>query len=156
MKILIYGAGVIGSVYAGFLHEAGHEVSILARGRRLDDIREHGVMLEAATSGQRIEAKVPAVEKLEPDDAYDLILVVMQKGQVASVLPILAANSHTPTLAFLGNNAAGPEQLVDALGPERVLMGFPGFGGYFDGPVVRFASEQKETRGLGLKPRPTC
>jgi len=150
MKILVYGAGVIGSVYAAYLHEAGHEVSILARGRRLADIREHGVVLEAATSGRRIEAKVPTVERLEPDDAYDLILVVMQKGHLASVLPLLAANRRTPSVAFLGNNAAGPDQLVDVLGAERVLMGFPSFGGYFDGPVVRFASEGDEARGLGL------
>lgn len=150
MKILVYGAGVIGSVYAAYLHEAGHEVSILARGGRLADIREHGVVLEAATSGRRIEAKVPTVERLEPDDAYDLVLVVMQKGHLASVLPLLAASRRTPSVTFLGNNAAGPDQLVDALGAERVLMGFPSFGGYFDGPVVRFASEDGEARGLGL------
>jgi 2-dehydropantoate 2-reductase len=150
MKILVYGAGVIGSVYAAYLHYAGHEVSILARGRRLADIREHGVVLERAPSGTRIEAKVPTVERLEPDVAYDLVLVVMQKGDLASVLPLLAANRLTPSFAFLGNNAAGPDQLVGPLGAERVLMGFPSFGGYFDGPVVRFASEGNEAGGIGL------
>ena len=46
MKILFYGAGVLGSLYAARLQETGQEVSILARGQRLADIREYGIVLE--------------------------------------------------------------------------------------------------------------
>ena len=35
MRILIYGAGVIGSLYGAQLAEAGHDVSVYARGLRL-------------------------------------------------------------------------------------------------------------------------
>ncbi len=45
MKILIYGAGNIGSLYAAKLKDAGHDVTILARGARLREIREHGILL---------------------------------------------------------------------------------------------------------------
>jgi 2-polyprenyl-6-methoxyphenol hydroxylase-like FAD-dependent oxidoreductase len=31
MKLLVYGAGVLGSLFAARLHEAGHDVSLLAR-----------------------------------------------------------------------------------------------------------------------------
>lgn len=34
MRILVLGAGVIGSVYASKLLAAGHDVVLLARGRR--------------------------------------------------------------------------------------------------------------------------
>ena len=34
MRILIFGAGVIGSLYGTMLAEAGYDVSIYARGRR--------------------------------------------------------------------------------------------------------------------------
>ena len=40
MKILVYGAGTIGSLYAAKLKDAGHDVTILARGRRLHEIRD--------------------------------------------------------------------------------------------------------------------
>ena len=40
-----YGAGNIGSLYAGLLKESGQDVSILARGKRLADIRDHGIRL---------------------------------------------------------------------------------------------------------------
>ena len=46
MKILIYGAGVMGSLYAARLKESGQDVSILARGQRLADIRERGIIVD--------------------------------------------------------------------------------------------------------------
>jgi len=150
MRILIYGAGVIGSVYAAYLHAGGQDVSLLARGQRLVDIRAHGLLVEAASSGERIDADVPAVERLEPEDVYDLVLVAVQRGQIAGVLPSLAANRKTPNIVFLGNNAGGPGPLVTALGEERVLMGFPDIGGYFEGSRARFAGQDGEAGPPGI------
>lgn len=137
MKILFYGAGVIGSLYAGRLQESGQNVSVLARGKRLADIREHGIVLEDATTGHRTTTRVTAVEQLAPEDAYDLVVVVMRKSQVPAVLPVLAANQHTPNVLFMCNNAAGPDEIINALDRERVLLGFPGAGGMRDGHVIR-------------------
>lgn len=137
MKILVYGAGVLGSIFAARLHKGGHDVSLLARGQRLADLREHGIVLVDDLTGERQVRGVRLVETLAPDDAYDLVLVIMRKNQVASVLPILAVNRHTPAVAFLGNNGAGADAYVEALGRERVLMGFAGAGGYRDGYIIR-------------------
>jgi 2-dehydropantoate 2-reductase len=52
MKILVYGAGVLGSVYAAYLQKAGHDVSILARGQRLVNLRKAGIVLEHAPTGK--------------------------------------------------------------------------------------------------------
>lgn len=46
MKILTVGAGVIGSFNPARLTDAGQDVNLLARGRRLADLREHGIVLE--------------------------------------------------------------------------------------------------------------
>jgi 2-dehydropantoate 2-reductase len=46
VNILVFGAGVIGTVYASKLRQAGNSVTVLARGARLDDIRRHGPILE--------------------------------------------------------------------------------------------------------------
>ncbi|MFC1975767.1 ketopantoate reductase family protein [Chloroflexota bacterium] len=136
MKILFYGAGVLGSLYAARLQAAGQAVSILARGQRLSDIREHGIVLEDGDTRQRITTRVNVVEHLAPDDAYDLVVVLMRKNQVSAILPILAANRHTPNVLFMGNNAAGPDEMVEALGRERVLLGFARVGGYREGHVI--------------------
>lgn len=137
MDILVYGAGVLGSLYAARLQEAGNAVTVLARGQRLADIREHGLVLEDATTGQQAVTRVNVVDQLTPDDAYDLVIVLVRKNQLASVLPALAANHHTPTVLFMVNTAAGPGEMIAALGRERVVLGFPGAGGTRVGHSVR-------------------
>lgn len=149
MKILVYGAGPLGSYFAAKLHEAGENVSLLARRQRLADLQEHGVVLHEP-GGRDTTTRVPLVEQLAPGDAYDLVLVVMGKNAVASVLPALAASSATPSVLFLGNNVAGPEELVRALGSGRVLLGFPGIGGVVEGHAVRVIYPKRGKQGLTL------
>ena len=138
MKILFYGAGVMGSVYAARLKESGQDVSVLARGPRLVDIREHGIVLEHVSTGNRTSTRVNVVERLDPEDAYNLVVVMMPKNHIPEILPILAANRYTPNVLFMFNNAAGPDEMINALGRERVLIGFPGAGGTRKGLVVRY------------------
>ena len=44
--ILVYGAGVIGTLYAARLQDGGNHVTVVARGQRLADIRRYGLELE--------------------------------------------------------------------------------------------------------------
>ncbi len=143
MKILIYGAGPLGSLFAARLQKAGHRVSILARGQRLADLRAHGIVLEDALTGHPTTTRVNIVEQLAPDDAYDLVAAIMRKNQIAAILPVLAANRTTPNVLFMGNNAAGPDEYVRALGRARVLMGFGGAGGMRAGHVMRVVVEAR-------------
>jgi 2-dehydropantoate 2-reductase len=136
MRLLVYGAGPLGSLFAAQLHVAGHDVAILARGQRLADIREHGVVIHNVVNDETIVAPVRAVELLAPNDTYDLILVIMRKNAALTILPILAADRNAPNVLFLMNSAAGPGALIEALGRERVLIGFPASAGYRDGYVV--------------------
>ena len=43
MRIMIYGAGVIGSLYVSLFAEAGYDTSIYARGKRLEVLRNNGL-----------------------------------------------------------------------------------------------------------------
>ncbi len=138
MKILVYGAGVLGSVYAARLKMAGHEVTLVARGQRLADIRQYGLVLEDYASGTRTATPVNVVEKLSPDEAYDLALVIVRKNQLDPVLVDLAAAPLIPDILFMFNNAAGPGEMIRRVGRERVLLGFPGGGGMRDGHVIRY------------------
>jgi 2-dehydropantoate 2-reductase len=138
MKILFYGAGVMGSLYAARLKKSGQDISVLARGWRLVDISEHGIVLEDVSTGHKTTTRVNVVERLDSEDAYDLVVVMMPKNHVPEILPILAANRYTPNVLFMFNNAAGPDEMINALGRERVLIGFPGAGGTRKGHVVRY------------------
>ncbi|MBN2548935.1 MAG: ketopantoate reductase family protein [Anaerolineales bacterium] len=150
MDFLIIGAGVLGSLYALRLHEAGHKVTLLARGQRLEDLRQHGLTLENAETGEQNTAQVRLIEALPPNETFDWALVVLRKNQVASVLPALAANQAIPNIAFLVNNAAGAGEMVAALGAERVVLGFPGGGGRREGALVRYRQTPRNTQPTTL------
>ena len=138
-------------MYAARLKDSGQDVSVLVRGQRLADIREHGIVLEAVSTGNRTTTRVNVVGQLDSEDAYDLVVVMMPKNHVPEILPILAANRYTPNVLFMFNNAAGPDEMINALGRKRVLIGFPGAGGIRKGHVVRYmvvsGSQQPTTVG---------
>jgi len=138
MRILIYGAGNMGCLYAARLARSGQDVVMLARGDRHDALRDQGIILENGVSGERTTTAVAVIDRLDPDDAYDLVLVVLPKPALAEVLPILAANDRTPSVMFFGNNASGPEPMISALGRERVLLGFPGAAAVPQDGAIRY------------------
>ncbi len=142
MKILVCGSGPLGSLFAARLHQGGHEVTLLARGGRLADLRQHGIVLHDVQTDAWTTDHVTLIEQLAPDDPYDLALVIMRKNHALAFLPTLAANRCIPHLLFLMNNAAGPDALAQAVGRERVLIGFPASAGYRDGHVMHVLTGQ--------------
>lgn len=143
MKILVFGAGVVGSFYAARLRETGNDVSLLARGARLDELREQGIVLEPIGEGANTAVPIDVVESLDPDDAYDLVVVTVRCNHVDAILPMLAAHSATPNVAFLGNNVSGADALVAALGRERVILGFGAVGGVRQDGVIRYVPARR-------------
>ena len=81
MKILIYGAGVQGSYLAHVLVRGGNEVTILARGKRFEELKKDGIVIRHYLQLKTTVDKVNIISKLLPDDIYDLIFVVMQYQQ---------------------------------------------------------------------------
>ncbi|MFE1168403.1 ketopantoate reductase family protein [Nocardiopsis sp. NPDC058789] len=133
MKLLVYGAGVCGSQFAVRMHQAGHDVALLARGERLTALRRHGVRLAEEDASMIEQVPVPVVE--HPEGAYDLITVFVRAHQVDGVMESLA-DVPGDVLSLL-NWAGGPEALSAGIGRERLLLGFPTTGGTMDGDVVR-------------------
>ena len=146
MKLLVIGAGVCGSLLSARLHQAGHDVSLLARGERLAVLRRHGVQLAEGDSPDVRQVPVPVVE--HPAGGYDLIAVVVHTHQVDALLPSLADVGGD--VLFLLNWAAGAEPLGAVIGPERVLFGYPPAGGIMDGDVVRYRAPTFLTRRVPM------
>lgn len=136
MKTLIFGAGPLGTLMAARLNEAGEDVTLLARGKRLEDLKEYGAIINIeGTEIEEVE-KVKVVDSFKPDDYYDLVIIAMRKNHADLIISDLAKNKNVPTYLFMGNNAAGPEALINALGKDRVMLGFPYPGGHREDPKV--------------------
>jgi 2-dehydropantoate 2-reductase len=143
-RILVYGAGVLGTLYAARLHDAGNDVELVARGTRLAALREHGVRLAEGESGDIRSVPVTVVE--HPRGRYDLTLVFVRTHQVDDVLAAIAGLGGDGDVLFLLNWAGGPEPLGAVIGRERVLLGFANNGGTMDGDVVRYRPDSALTR----------
>ena len=148
MRILVLGAGVIGSVYAGKLLQAGHEVILLARGSRLVDLQTQGLILQDAQTGDRSVLPVAAVSEPATDDPFDLVLVTVRAEQLVSTLPVLTGLTGGSDVLFFGNTGNRQAELTATLG-ERAVFGFPAAGGTRDGSVVKYVliSQQKTMLG---------
>ena len=132
MKVLVIGAGVLGSLYAGRLQASGHQVTLLARGERLEQIKTQGLVLVDHRTGIRTITKVPVVDQISQNDHYELVILLVRKNQLHDLIPTIASNKNIPSFLFMVNSASGFDEYFQVIGRERVLLGFPGAGGYRD------------------------
>lgn len=135
-RVLVVGAGVNGSICAVALFNAGVDVTILARGKHYEEIREGGIVIEDPFKKTRSLTRVPVINCLDAQDCYDYILVIVRKNQVAGLLPVLASN-RSPNVVFMVNNPSGPAEFCEVLGQERVMLGFVFGAGKREGSVIR-------------------
>ena len=70
MKILIFGAGVLGCNLARNLFRAGKDVTLLARGNWAEEIQTNGLRIKDKFSPRVSVSLVPTVTELRPEDTY--------------------------------------------------------------------------------------
>ncbi len=82
MRILIYGAGAVGSYFGGILTAAGRDVTLVARGAQYDAMSSRGVVLEGPKSGRPEPVRVKVCRPGEEKGPYDLIFVGLKSQQI--------------------------------------------------------------------------
>ena len=139
MKILVYGAGVIGCELAHMLVRAGKHVTVLARGEWKGTLEHSGIVIRHYAQFTTTVDRVHVVDTLPSQDIYDLIFVVMQYNQFPEALPVVARN-RSRYVVLVGNNpdAETALQTLISIDPHKeVAFGFQSTGGRReDGRVV--------------------
>jgi 2-dehydropantoate 2-reductase len=120
MQIAIVGTGAIGSTFAIQLSNAGHAVTVIARGARLEQLQRDGGIV--TRTGSRTAVRVSAA--LDTTTPWDLVLVTVRAPQVESVLPALQACAAKAVM-FMFNTFEPLDRLRDAVGAARFAFGFP-------------------------------
>jgi 2-dehydropantoate 2-reductase len=138
MKILVCGADVVGCIYAARLHCPEHEVTILALGDCLSALQRHGVILYNAATAEELFLHLPVVEELAADDYYDLALISVPLSQWVRLPFDLGNNKHFHTALFMAGHCGACEDWRNTLDCEHLLLGYPGFGGVLNSPVVEY------------------
>lgn len=132
MNILVYGAGVLGSQLAQVLVRGGNNVTLLARGKRAEELERDGIVIRHVFQFKTTIDPVRVTRTLEENDNYDLIFVVMKYNDFPSVLPILAAN-QSRNIVIVGNNADARSMQIfleeNSKVEKKVAFGFQVSGG---------------------------
>jgi 2-dehydropantoate 2-reductase len=80
MRVIIYGAGAVGSVIGGRLRQGGAEVALVTRSAHAAAIGEHGLTLRTARGSEIVEIPaVTTIAQLRPSD--DDVVVITAKTQ---------------------------------------------------------------------------
>ncbi len=133
LRILIYGAGIIGSLYAVKFAAAGHDVCVYARGGRLRELKQSGLRYLEKSEVRTVEVLV--IDKLQDDDIYDFIFLTVRGDQVKAALQDLNQND-SPTIVTMVNTAENQKNWEMLCGKGRILPAFPGAGGGWKNGVL--------------------
>ncbi len=133
MRILIFGAGVIGSLYAALLSKAGIDVTVYARGKRLLDLQTKGLLYK--TNGRTGSADVAVISSLNDNDRYEYIFLTVRENQLMTALSELKDNI-SPTIVTMVNSLDTYERWEEICGSGRILPAFPGAGGSLEDGVL--------------------
>jgi 2-dehydropantoate 2-reductase len=112
MRFVIYGAGAVGGTIGGRLFEAGHDVTLVARGDHLSALQRDGLTLAAPTG--TVTLAVPAVgspAEAEPREG-DVVVLAMKTQHTASALAELAVAAPSGVSVVCAQNGVENERLA--------------------------------------------
>lgn len=122
MRLLIYGAGVIGGLYANAFAEAGCDTTVYARGKKLETLKTRGLLYEK--NGKQYKANIKVIAKLQNDDIYDFIFLTVKENQVHTALEELRPNG-SPNIVTMVNTLEPYADWERLCGKGRIIPAFP-------------------------------
>ncbi len=145
MRILVFGAGVLGCNLAMNLFCAKKDVTLLARGDWGGQIEKNGLTVRYRYLFKKKTAKIPIIHTLNAQDVYDVIFVTVRFTQLDSVIQLLKENSSR-NIVFVGNNTRA-EQFAAALREKNVMFAFVSSAGHREKTYVSSLDLKKITIG---------
>ena len=131
MKVLIFGAGGVGSVVGGFLARTGHEVSLLGQASHLEAIRKNGLLITGIWGDYRIKAfelYTDAGQIKKAGVSFDLIiLTVKSENTEEAVLQLSGLMNENTMLFFLQDGSQDVEMILKKIPRENFLKGRTSF-----------------------------
>ena len=113
MRWMVYGAGAVGGVLRARLHEAGHDVVLVARGAHLAAIRSQGLTLAAPEDSRTL--RVPAVGRAAEVDLAEptVVLLAVKSHQThAAMLDLVGAVPPGTPVVCVQNGVANEPTLL--------------------------------------------
>jgi len=137
MKILIVGAGIIGSIYGWAYAEAGHEVIHWVRPGKAEKFKDgFKIDMYDVRKGHKRDYighySIHVTETVRPEDGYELVVVPSKHYHLLNILKQITPQAGNTDYFLLTQNWDGTEA-VDAIIPQsRYVYGDAKAGGMFE------------------------
>jgi len=136
LKIAVMGAGALGGYFGGRLAQAGHEVTLIARGAHLDALRRNGLTIRSPKG----DAHLPGIGASgDPAEVgpVDTVLFMVKNIDVEpaaeAIRPMLTPETAVVTCQ---NGITAWERLAAAIGAQHVIPGVARIPGHIAKPGV--------------------
>ncbi|MHC1566804.1 MAG: ketopantoate reductase family protein [Candidatus Syntropharchaeia archaeon] len=126
-RIMVMGAGALGSLFGGLLADSGYDVILVGRKKHVDAINKNGLRISGLTD-KIIDVKASTT----PVDA-DLILFTVKSYDTEKAARELRIEKDTTVLS-LQNGMGNEEKIASIIGEEHVLGGITSYGALFVEP----------------------
>ncbi|MEQ8152523.1 MAG: ketopantoate reductase family protein [Smithellaceae bacterium] len=123
MKILVMGAGAIGSVFGGFLAEKGHDVSFIGRERYIQAVQKDGLRISGIW-GEHFIRNIQCFTSVREIGAADFDLILLStksfdtEESVQQLLPLIGPATM---IVSLQNGLGNIETIARLAGKERTI-----------------------------------
>src|SRR5262245_14227428 len=96
MRILVFGAGAIGSLIGGLLARASHIVTLLGRPSHMAAVRERGLQIEGIWGEHRV-ANLECIHGLKEltSRPFELILLTVKSYDTPAAIDAIRQFDHT-------------------------------------------------------------
>lgn len=121
-RVLVAGAGALGTVLGGFLRKAGHPVTLLGRAPHLEAIARHGLRIDGIWGEHVVTGFELATSADQLVGRYDAILITVKSYDTQSVArtvePFLGEEA---VMISLQNGLGNVEVIEEVAGVRRAL-----------------------------------
>jgi 2-dehydropantoate 2-reductase len=112
MRFVIFGAGAIGGVVGGRLHQAGHEVALIARGKHYEAILDRGLTVE--DPGASVVLQIPVVDSPRglAWRGEEVVMLATKSQDTANALAALRSSAPVGTPVVCLQNGVENERVA--------------------------------------------
>ncbi len=135
-KIIVYGAGAIGSTVAGWLAKNGEDITILARGQNASVIKSKGLLVyQSGRKNESEPVRVEVISDLNEMPAPDIIILAVKNYDLEpSAKDIQQKITSNPVIIALQNGMENQKFLPQIF--KRTIYGVVCYNAWRDGPGI--------------------
>ncbi len=151
MRVLVFGAGVIGRIFAVRLARAGHDVMLLARGAAVGELGDGVTIHKRGDSA--CTARVRIVTDVSDLDAVDVAFLAVRRDQLEAATDDFT-RIRSRVVVSLTDVPVRLDALRRLIGTERFVAAFPGVAGSLsDRGVVDFIDVRQQPTTVENSPQ---